>query len=332
MSFDIAMGVAIVFDQLFGDPRWFPHPVRGIGFLCTYYEDYFRRSWTDKKIAGIFTVAAVLITTLAITSLLVMTAFMISNIFGYCVSILIIYASIAAKDLARHSQRVYRSLISSSDIEEAREAVSMIVGRDTSKLDRVGVSRACVETVAENMVDGVTAPIFYAVVGGLFSLGSIEAIGFAAVGAMGYKAVNTMDSMFGYKNERYLRFGWAAAILDDIVNLLPARLSGFLLIPAAGLLMKDWKNATKIFFRDRLAHASPNAAHPEAAVAGALRIQLGGNSSYFGKMISKPTIGDSLRQIDAKDILVTNRLMFLGSLLTLLLLLFVRKGIMLLIL
>jgi len=203
--------------------------------------------------------------------------------------------------------------------------VAQIVGRDTSQLDRLGIIRACVETVAENMVDGVTAPLFYAVLFSLFSpLTGIDPLFLATIGAMGYKTVNTMDSMFGYKNKKYLYFGRTAAIIDDIVNWIPARISGVVLIPAAFFLGLDWKNAFIVFRRDRLAHASPNAAHSESAVAGALRIELGGTSVYFGKEMVKPAMGYPHRELESKDIIKTNHLMLMGSFLFLLSMLFCR--------
>jgi adenosylcobinamide-phosphate synthase len=181
----------------------------------------------------------------------------------------------------------------------------MIVGRDTAALDEAGVARATVESVAESMVDGVTAPLFFAVLGG-------------PVGAMLYKAINTMDSMFGYKNERYRAFGWAAARLDDLANFLPARLTSLMIPAAAFLLRLDAKGALFILLRDRRKHASPNSGHTEAAVAGALGVQLGGPSPYFGRMVEKPTLGEAVRSIEPQDILRANRLMLLSSAITLL--------------
>ena len=222
--------------------------------------------------------------------------------------------------LARRAEELYAMM------EAGRQAVAMIVGRDTAALDRAGVIRATVETVAENMVDGVTAPLFFAVMGAIAApLIGVSPIAAAALAALGYKAVNTMDSMFGYKNERYLTFGWAAARLDDVCNFIPARLSGLLLAAASSLLGLDWKNAFRIFFRDRLCHASPNSGHSEAAVAGALGVQLGGVSIYFGSPVAKPTMGEKTRELADTDILLTNRLMLAGSALVVLFLLFCRR-------
>ncbi len=327
MGFEIAIVTVIVLDQLFGDPRWLPHPVKIIGTLCNFCERIFRRICSNEKVAGICTVTAVVLMSAFFTFVLLLISFLLAPLFGTFVAVIILYTTIAARDLARHSKHVHSFLHPHVDLEAARKAVGMIVGRDTQQLDEREVSRACVETVAENMVDGVTAPLFYGILCGLASSGTYESIGYAAVGAMTYKAINTMDSMFGYKNKRYLHFGWAAARLDDFVNFIPARISAFLLIPAAALLRLDWKKAAKIFWRDRLNHASPNAAHPEAAVAGALGIQLGGCSSYFGKMVSKPTMGDGDRDIRPKDILTVNKLMLMGSLLFVVCMLLLRKTI-----
>lgn len=250
-----------------------------------------------------------------------------SSFLAQCIAVFLLYTSVAMRDLIVHSKMVYRQLQNndSASLDPARKAVAQIVGRDTAVLDRRGIIRATVETVAENMVDGVTAPLFYAVLFSFFApLTGISPIFLAVLGAFGYKAVNTMDSMFGYKNEQYLFFGRSAALTDDFVNFIPARLSGLILIPAAALCGYDWGNAWKVFTRDRLAHASPNAAHPEAAVAGALKIELGGVSQYFGKKIIKPVIGDDEREVEGGDILRTNRLMLLASFLFLLMILFVR--------
>lgn len=191
-------------------------------------------------------------------------------------------------------------------IEEARYAVSMIVGRDTSELTEEGVTKAAVETVAENSSDGVIAPMLYMALGGapLMFL---------------YKGINTMDSMLGYKNDRYLYFGRCAAKLDDLANYIPARISGWLMVAAAFLTGMDGKNAAKIYKRDRRNHASPNSAQTEAAVAGALRVQLAGNAYYFGKLYEKPTIGDKLREVEPEDIRRANRLLYGASVLSVLL-------------
>jgi adenosylcobinamide-phosphate synthase len=274
------------------------------------------------------TVLGVLITTLALVAVPLLLAGRISPLLADGLAIFLLYTSVAARDLIRHSKAVFTALQLDGEagLQAGRQAVAMIVGRDTAALDRAGVIRATVETVAENMVDGVTAPLFFAIMGGcLAPLVGITPIELAALAAVGYKAVNTMDSMFGYKNERYLAFGWAAARLDDVCNFIPARLSGLLLAAASFPLGLDWKNAFRVFFRDRLCHASPNSGHSEAAAAGALGVQLGGVSIYFGSPVAKPTMGDKTRELTAADILLTNRLMLAGSALVLLFLLFCRR-------
>jgi adenosylcobinamide-phosphate synthase len=312
---------AVLLDCLVGDPRSLPHPVRFIGKLCSYCEVFFRSAVKDVAIAGALTVLTVLAITGLVTALLLSLLGSFYPLVADIAAILILYTSIAARDLARHSGNVYLHL-EAEDLAAARMAVAMIVGRDTEVLDRNGVCRAAVETVAENTVDGVTAPLFSGFCCGLLApvtgLGAIE---LTAVGAMLYKATNTMDSMFGYKNETYFDFGRVAARLDDAVNFLPARLTSLFLILAAALLRLDWRGAMRIFFRDRLRHASPNAGHPEAAVAGALRVRLGGPSRYFGSIVEKPYIGDDLQAIEPGDILKANKLMYLGSLLFLVFLL-----------
>ncbi len=324
MIFAVKIGLAIVLDQLVGDPQWFPHPVRYIGRFCLWCEERFCAVFRNRKTAGVCTVGAVLATTILCVGMILETTQTISPILSDMIAILILWTSIAARDLVIHSRKVYNCLLA-NDIVEAREAVSKIVGRDTEGLGRDGISRACVETVAENMVDGVTSPLFYAVLCAMFApAAEFNAIGFAAFGAMVYKAINTMDSMFGYKNEKYLEFGWAAARLDDIANFIPARISGLMVVLSAFVLNLDWRGAARIFFRDRLQHSSPNSAHAESAVAGALGIQLGGDVSYFGRMTKKPTIGDQTRDISENDILLTEKLMQVGALFFVILLLVVK--------
>jgi adenosylcobinamide-phosphate synthase len=192
--------------------------------------------------------------------------------------------------------KVYDAL-QEGDLEKSRYAVSMVVGRDTAVLDDIGVTKAAVETVAENTSDGIIAPLLYMVIGG-------APLGFF------YKAVNTMDSMVGYKNDRYLYFGRAAAKFDDVVNYIPARLSAILMTVAAGICGMDAKNAWRIYKRDRYNHSSPNSAHTEAVTAGALHVQLAGNAYYFGKLYEKPTLGDADRPVEYEDIRRANQLLY----------------------
>ncbi|MDP2003244.1 MAG: adenosylcobinamide-phosphate synthase CbiB [Desulfurivibrionaceae bacterium] len=302
--------IAILLDQLLGDPRWLPHPVRLIGAACVGCERI-TRAVLPPVAAGSSSVLLVLGLTGATTWGLIAGANLLHPWLGSLISILLLYTTIAARDLVRHSTEVYTAL-RDGDLPEARKRVGMIVGRDTGTLDEAGVTRAAVESVAESMVDGVTAPLFFALLGG-------------PVGAMLYKAINTMDSMFGYKNAQYLQFGWAAARLDDLANFVPARLTS-LMVPAASFPLRlDPKRSLLTLLRDRFAHASPNSGHTEAAVAGALGVQLGGSSSYFGTVLEKPAIGDAIHPLEPRDILRANRLMLLSSALTLLACLALRR-------
>ncbi len=303
MRLEYQICAAMALDLALGDPRWLPHPVRLIGNTAVFLERQWRRLVGNEHLAGLATTLSVLAATALATIGLLRGAALLHPYAETACSVFLIYTGVAVTDLARHARAVYEAL-AMKDLGLARRRVGMIVGRDPSVLDEAGVARATVESVAESMVDGVTAPLFFALLGG-------------PLGAMLYKAVNTMDSTFGYKNERYLRFGWTPARLDDLANLLPARITGLLVPLAAGLAGLDWKNSWKIFRRDRLNHASPNSAHTEAGVAGALGVQLGGSNIYFGKTVVKPFIGDPLVPIAAAHIPAANRLLFLTTLLAL---------------
>lgn len=305
MDLEYQILIGFLLDQVIGDPRWLPHPVKFIGAFSSRSETFYRKLIKNQHISGLLTVLSVLFTTgITVITLLHLSA-LIHPLLNEAVTIFLIYTTIAAKDLSKHNLAVYDAL-QTNDISEARKKVSMIVGRDTANLEEKGIIRATVESVAESMVDGVSAPLFFAILGG-------------PLGAMLYKAINTMDSMFGYKNDKYEKFGWTAAKLDDLANFIPARLTGLLVPLAAFLLRLDFKNSYHILFRDRLNHSSPNSGHTEAAVAGALNIQLGGSNYYFGKIVVKPTIGDAIRENSAKDILTTNKLMLFTSMLFLML-------------
>jgi adenosylcobinamide-phosphate synthase len=306
---------AFCLDLILGDPRSIPHPVQLVGWLCARLELFMRKHVTDYSLAGTLTFICVLLFTLV--PLILFFAFLhaISPFAEGLFAVLLLYTSIACRSLSQHSLAVYHALQGSGGLTEARIEVGKIVGRDTSGLDIQGVCRACVETVAENLVDGITSPLFFALVVSLIPAGDFLApISLAVVGAYGYKAINTMDSMFGYKNEKYLEFGRTAALTDDIVNFIPARISGILIVVAAYILRLDGAGAFKMLRRDRLQHASPNGGHPEAAVAGSIGVQLGGSSSYFGKLVVKPTLGDALRPLEPSDIITTNRLMLVTTL------------------
>lgn len=304
---------AVVLDLLAGDPRWLPHPVRWIGRLAQRLERPVRRLIRNEKAAGITMVLLVVTTTGVSAWGLISLARLCHPLAADIVSVILIYTSIAARDLERHSGAVYRAL-AAGDLEQARRRVAEIVGRDTANLDEAGVARAAVECVAESTVDGVTAPLFFAVLAG-------------PVGAMMYRAINTLDSTFGYTNDRYIRFGWAAARLDDLANYLPARITAPLMVCAAALLRLRPVQSLRILRRDGRKHASPNAGLPEAAMAGALGIQLGGANYYDGERLEKPAIGEALVPIAAKHILAANAVMFVTLALFLALGLAVRVGV-----
>ncbi|MHB1349100.1 MAG: adenosylcobinamide-phosphate synthase CbiB [Desulfobulbaceae bacterium] len=292
--------IALLLDALIGDPRRLPHPVRLIGRLALRLEPLCRRILPERP-AGVCTVLLVLTVTCLSGWVLIRAAGMVHPLAGEATAVFLLYTCFAARDLLDHGNRVAAAL-AANDLAGARRAVGMIVGRDTAELDRAGVVRACVESVAENTVDGVTAPLFWAVLAG-------------PVGVLGYKAASTMDSLFGYRNERYRLFGWAPARLDDLLNWLPARLTGVLLAAAALILNLRPRAAWRIFRRDRFKHASPNSGHAEAAAAGALGIRLGGPSRYGDRLVDKPVIGDDGMVPDSVHIAQINRLMVTAALL-----------------
>lgn len=304
----MALIAGCILDWLMGDPYWLFHPVRFMGNMISALEARLRRLFPEHLLlaggvlAGFMCLFWTLIPVLGFLGIYRgLLSFGIQRHWIYiCLFVLESFFCgqlLAARSLQTESMKVC-STLKEGDIEKARKAVSMIVGRDTAVLDRDGIARAAVETVAENTSDGVIAPFFFMAV-------------FGPAGGFFYKAVNTMDSMVGYKNETYLLFGRAAAKLDDTVNWLPARLSGMLLTAAAWLLPgMDGKNAWRIFKRDRFNHASPNSAQGEAACAGALHLRLAGDAWYFGTLYKKPYIGDDDRPIRPDDIKGVCSLMF----------------------
>ena len=294
-------------DALFGDPAWLPHPVVLMGRCISALEKHLRTALPKTprgELAGGAAVAAVLpLGTLAVTGLACHLAAALHPALGLALQMFWCAQALAAKGLVQESRNVYRELVK-GDLPAARRAVARIVGRDTQALTAEGVTKAAVETVAENASDGVIAPLFYMLIGG-------------APLALTYKAINTMDSMLGYKNEKYLYFGRCAAKLDDAANWLPSRLAALLWVAAAALTGNSARGAWRIWRRDRHNHASPNSAQTESACAGALGVQLAGPAYYFGEYYDKPTIGDPLRPIEPQDILRANRMMYAESVLAL---------------
>lgn len=311
-----AFALGFILDLIFGDPHWMPHPIRwmgsGIGYLEKRWNDNRKSEWIQRYMGSLM-VLAVLLTTVLVSMTVLMGAYLLNPYLGIAVEAFMTYQILATKCLKDESMKVYYAL-EGEDLKEARNAVSMIVGRDTQHLDYEGVAKAAVETVAENTSDGVIAPMLYTLLGG-------------PVLGLSYKAVNTMDSMVGYKNERYRHFGRTAARLDDVVNYIPARICAGWMIIASYLLsvfylertiekrksstkIFDGRRAYRIYRRDRYQHGSPNSGHTEAVCAGALGIQLAGDASYFGKILEKPLIGDKEREVEAEDIKRANVLLY----------------------
>lgn len=304
--------IGMILDWIFGDPVWLYHPVRIIGKWISFLEKVVRKFAGDQEgnekkllIAGGILWILVILASAAVPMGILYLAEKISPCAAFVLECFWCYQLLAARSLGKESKKVYKKLMQ-DDLSGARLAVSMIVGRDTEQLTVEGVTKAAVETVAENTNDGVIAPLIYMLIGG-------PILGFV------YKAVNTMDSMLGYKNEKYLYFGRVAAKMDDVAGFIPARISALLMILASCLLGMDGKNALWIWKRDRRKHASPNAAQTEAVCAGALQVQLAGDAWYFGKKHEKDTIGDPIRNIEPKDILRSEKLMIGTEVLTFLL-------------
>lgn len=299
-----AFFAGFLLDLLLGDPHWMPHPVRMIGRLASGLETALRRRQREageELFRGLCLVIGVLVCTAATGAAILILAYRAHPLAGVAAETVMTYQLLAVKCLKEESMKVCHCL-RAQDLEGARYAVSMIVGRDTDCLDEEGVIKAAVETVAENTSDGVVAPMLYAALGG-------PVLGFL------YKAVNTMDSMVGYRNEKYLYFGRAAARLDDLMNWLPARISAWLMIVSAfaGGRAFSGKGAFLVWRRDRRKHASPNSAQTEAACAGALGIRLAGNASYAGKVVEKPCIGREGRRAQTEDIHLVNRLLYMTA-------------------
>lgn len=305
----IAIVVGFILDLIFGDPHSLPHPICLIGNLISCLERNLRKifgfSNTGLLFGGGVLVFMVISTCFVLPYALLYLAGMVNPWLAFALETLMFYQIFATKCLRDESMKVYYAL-QKGDLDEARLMLSWIVGRDTKNLSEAEVTKGAVETIAENTADGIIAPMFYMFLGG-------------APLAFLYKGINTMDSMVGYKNEKYLYFGRCAAKLDDVANFIPARITGLLMIGAAYFLNLDVQCAWKTFWRDRYNHLSPNSAMTESVAAGALNIQLGGGHFYFGKWVHKDTIGDDIRPVKAGDIVATNNLLYMTAILSLIL-------------
>ena len=298
--------IAYCLDLIIGDPLWFPHPVRGIGWAIQQFEKVLTTPWPPflrgngkaEKFSGCLLTLFIVGGTYSLATCVLYFAVRLHPCVGHTLSVIILWTTLATKDLYVHSNRVYKPL-ARGGLPTARKMLSRIVGRDTDKLDEPEIVRATVETIAENVVDGITAPLFYAIL-------------FGAPAALAYKAASTLDSMVGYKNEQYKNFGWASARFDDIVNFIPARVTG-ILIPFVALLGFDGRNSWRIFWRDRKKHPSPNSAHAESAFAGALNVRLGGVSTYSGVPSRKEYLGNANRPLEINAIQRAQLLMFATS-------------------
>lgn len=297
----LVMVIAYLLDLVIGDPYSFPHPVRFIGNLIRFTEGKIRIIFKSKKqlkIGG-FLLWTITVGFTALVTNLILNLLCINNIFYVIIASIILYTTLSTKCLADEAKKIYE-VLKTGDIEKSRKQLSYIVGRDTTSLNENEIIRATVETVAENTVDGIISPMMYGFIGG-------------PVLAMAYKAINTLDSMVGYKNEKYGDIGFASAKIDDIANFIPARITPFFMMIASFILGFNSKKSIKIAMRDRKNHKSPNCGYAEGAVAGALEVQLGGTNMYFGEKVYKPTIGDKDRELEAEDILRTNKIMYLTS-------------------
>lgn len=306
MAAVVVIWIGFLLDLILGDPPKLYHPVRWFGKEISFFEKRLLRpvepgmneagrKKRDRRNGAIMAVI-VMATAFVVSALILWICYRLHTILGVCVEGWLCYRMLAARCLRDESMPVYRAL-KRNDLQAARTAVSRIVGRDTDSLDEEGVAKATVETIAENASDGAVAPLFYMML-------------FGAVGGFVYKAVNTMDSMVGYKNDKYQYFGTAAARIDDVLNFIPSRICAVLIILCSWGRRFDRKRAAKIWKRDRRKHKSPNSAQSEAAMAGALGIELAGDASYFGKVVKKDYIGDRTRAIEPEDIIRANRMLY----------------------
>ncbi len=292
----------IALDYILGDPPNWPHPVRFIGAVIKKYEKFIRSlKGLDLKVGGFILTSATITTVLLSFTLVLDVAKLIHPLLKTVLEIYLVYSLLAAKCLEVETMKVYKAL-ESNDITKSRQMLSYLVGRDTSQLNTEDIIRGAVETIAENTIDGVLAPLFYLGIGLYFNI-PVQAI-------LLYKTINTLDSMVGYIQEPYTKIGYASAKLDDIANFIPARLGSIIMILAGIVLRYDGKKGMQILIRDKKNHKSPNCGYPESAVAGLLGIQLGGTNTYFGQQVYKPTIGDALKELSPRHIKDTIKIMY----------------------
>ena len=300
----IKIWIAYILDLVFGDPQNIIHPVQIIGKMISLGEKILLKEKSGSRykfFAGIILNIFVVSITYGLTCLIYKSS-KTSGVFTL-IEIYLMYTVFSVNSLAREGNRVY-NILKEGDIEKARKDLSYLVSRDTETMDEKMIIRSTMETISENTVDGIVAPMFYMFLGGLPL-------------AMTYKAINTLDSMVGYKNEKYMDFGKFSAKIDDVANFIPARITGVLIVAASMILRYNYKNSLKMFIRDRKNHSSPNSAHAEASVAGALGVQFGGRVSYFGKEADKPTIGDKIKDFELEDIKKNIKIMYITSFLSL---------------
>lgn len=298
--------IGYLLDLIIGDPQGFPHPIRLIGNIITKLENILRinlNNEEDERKSGIILWFIVVGFSFIVPFMILYFIYEINEYLGITLESIMCYYILATRSLKDESMKVYTSL-KNNNLTEARKFLSYIVGRDTENLDEISIAKATVETVAENASDGVIAPLIFIIIGG------------APLGFM-YKAINTLDSMVGYKNERYINFGRFSAMADDVANFIPSRISAYLMITASFIIGFDYKSAYRIFKRDRFNHKSPNSAQTESVCAGALNIMLGGSNYYKGILVQKPTIGDNMREIEIQDIKKANKLMYATSIICL---------------
>ena len=300
--------IVLSLDFILGDPPNWPHPIRYVGNLISKTEKFIRKNFENLKVGGFFLVIICLSTVFIVFNLLMRATYLIHPVVNKIVTIYFLYTSIAGKCLDVEAKKVYRK-IKENKLEESRKALSYLVGRDTTQLNFNQIIRGVVDTVSENTIDGVLAPLMYMIIGFYFNM----PVEFVFI----YKTINTLDSMVGYTQEPYREIGFASAKLDDIANYIPARLGSVVMLLAGLILKMDIKNGIKIFIRDKRNHKSPNCAYPESVVAGLLQIQLGGTNTYFGEEVYKPTIGDSLVDIKAEHINKTSKIIYMSEVLVL---------------